>query len=59
MNDGTYKVDVSLGFNIATKKRERTTRRGIETLKEAKRIERELLNKNDLKGNVIGVKAKQ
>ncbi len=59
MNDGTYKVDVSLGYNIATKKRERTTRRGIETLKEAKKIERELLNKNDSKGNVIGVKAKQ
>jgi integrase len=57
MNNGTYKVDVSLGINKITNKRERTTRRGIATLKEAKEIERNLLNKKDLNENIIGIKA--
>lgn len=57
MNNGTYKVDVSLGLNKITNKRERTTRRGIATLKEAKDVERDLLNKRDLNENVIGIKA--
>lgn len=57
MKNGTYKVDVSLGLNPLTKKRERTTRRGIKTLREAKEIERDLLYKNDNQENIIGVKA--
>ncbi len=56
MPDGTYKVDVSLGFDQLTNKRKRTTRRGIKTLKEAKEIERELLNKYANNENITGVK---
>jgi len=58
MNNGTYKVDVSLGVSQTSNKRARTTRRGIKTLKEAKNIERELLNENDNNKNMIDVKTK-
>ncbi len=44
--NGTYRVDISLGFDKLTGKRVRTTRRGYSTLKEAKQAQAELISQH-------------
>lgn len=53
IDNGTYAIDLSLGYNNITGKRVRTTRTGIKTEKEAKELLKKLTSDEKVKNDIV------
>lgn len=53
IDNGTYAIDLSLGYNNITGKRVRTTRTGIKTEKEAKELLKKLTSDEKIKNDIV------
>ena len=51
--NGTYAIDLSLGYNNITGKRVRTTRTGIKNEKEAKELLKKLTSDEKIKNDIV------